>query len=345
MADEDTTGGRPHLSSMRDVARRAEVSVGTVSMVLNDDPRVSAASRERVLTAVRELGYVPSPIGKAINRKNCGVVGVLVPVSVSYPFDQLVRGVNKVAEEHGRGVFVSYSQDRPDLEARALSIFAHLRLDGIILAATPGCAEHNLPLLEAIASRGVPVVQVERQVAGLVAPYVGSANVESAAEATRRLLERWGGPALCVTGPLDYSVRAARLAGFHGACDAAGLSAEQRSVVELPLLPPQELRPRIAELLAGRRGSVLWLAHYMDALVDGLADAGLRNGRDLGLTVFDVQPYEAQLSDEIECWRQDGLALGRRAAQVLLGDSAAEADDGALAFLPPVRLMSLEVPL
>lgn len=138
-----------------DVARAANVSRAAVSLVLNnkDGGNVSPATRERILAAADELGYVPHPVARSLRTRRTMMIGLITDAIASSPFaGRLLSGAGERAREHGYLVTVFDSHQRPDLEQRAASELGNRRVDGIIYAPL------SLRRIDALPNAGVPTV-------------------------------------------------------------------------------------------------------------------------------------------------------------------------------------------
>lgn len=141
-----------------DIARHAEVSVGTVSNVLNDTRTVAEAKRDRVLAAVEALGYVPNVMAQGLRRQRSRVVGLCVPHGSSAYFTALIEAFEEIAAREGFEIMQVLSHNDPALELRRVrALFGH-RIAGLIMMPSidPGAA------FGLIGDSGVPTVVVDR---------------------------------------------------------------------------------------------------------------------------------------------------------------------------------------
>lgn len=148
---------RPTLAG---VAARAGVSPSTASLAFSGSPRVTAATRERVLTAAAELGYAgPDPLAASLRRGRSGVIGVFIGERLLYAFRdpvsvQLLDGITEVLGAHGAGLLLlAGDSGRPPLEQ-----ILRMPLDAALFAT---CGLEDDPALAALRARGVPIVAVE----------------------------------------------------------------------------------------------------------------------------------------------------------------------------------------
>jgi LacI family transcriptional regulator len=121
-------------ATIRDVARRAQVSVATVSRALNGLDNVSQRARERVSEAALELGYVPHAGARSLSLARTNAIGVVLPDLHGEFFSEIVRGMNREASRHGYLLLLSNLHGSPNQAALALRAM-HGRVDGLIVMA------------------------------------------------------------------------------------------------------------------------------------------------------------------------------------------------------------------
>jgi LacI family transcriptional regulator len=288
-------------------------------MALNQSGGVSDTAREAVLKAARELDYVPNLIGKALNRKKCGVLGVIVPTACPPLFPNIVSGINDAAEELGTPIFVSYTRDLSRIEGRTLKMFSHLHVDGLILAASS--MGRNQSLIRELVNTGTPLVQVERLAPGLPNDYVGSDNRGAALASTAELLNRGVQRIGFVKGPAEYSVVGERYEGYCQAFQEAGLDPVGSMVTRLPNRSHswEDLMRHIRAYLTqpDRPEAILWSATYNEDLSRAMRELGLTNHEDVEVILFDGDPYVDYAGQSFTNVVQDSYYVGRKALQIL----------------------------
>jgi len=169
--------------TMKDVARRAAVSVQTVSRVVNDESGLAPATRARVLAAIRELGYRPHGIARSLRTGRTRTIALLVP-HVSRPFfASVTSAVEQVVMERGYSLVVYSTRDDPDREAKYLELIARNWVDGVLYVTTDYF--NNLAILT---EAGIAAVAIDRQPQGYQGPAVLFDNYRSGRLATEYLL-------------------------------------------------------------------------------------------------------------------------------------------------------------
>ena len=204
--------------SRDDVARLAGTSAAVVSYVVNGGPRnVSPERRARVLAAIEELGYTPSPIAQSLAGSGTGTTGMIVPNLDNSFFAELALAVEESALKSGRLVFVGNSAEERERETAYVRSFVQHRVDGIIFIGV----SKQMSLQFAL-DAGVPVVVVDRPNPHSLIRSVSIDHIDAAETATDHLLSHGYGEIGCVTGMESTFVSDDRLEGHRRALGRAG---------------------------------------------------------------------------------------------------------------------------
>lgn len=253
------------LVSMKDVAAAAQVSVGTVSNVLNRPDVVSADRRERVEKAIEELGYVRNDAARQLKLGRSRTVGAVVLDSGNPFYTQLVGGIEAAAEASGLAVIAGSSGNRERRERLYLSLFEEQRVRGILLASTGGTNE----LIEAIRGRGTPVVLVERETAG--GSSVSVDDVAGGEIAVRHLAGLGRRRIGVVVSRQDLRQVADRLRGARRAAEEAGAEVEVIEAEDLTVLAGRMAGEQIVARSAAERPDAVFCVN--DLLAVGVLQA------------------------------------------------------------------------
>src|SRR6478672_428253 len=144
------------MPNIYDVAKRARVSVATVSAVLNESAFVSDALKARVRSAVEALGYAPNLLARGLAKQRTQTLGMIVPDIANPFFPEVVRGAEDTAHAGGYTLLIASSDNDVKKEEIYLRLFLAKRVDGIILTKAPGRVPAEVQ--SALAKAGVPVV-------------------------------------------------------------------------------------------------------------------------------------------------------------------------------------------
>jgi len=216
------------MATIRDVAKRAGVSVATVSHVINGTRHVAPETAERVQRAMEELDYYPNAVAQSLRTRTTHAIGVVVSDITNPFFATLVRGAEDAALEAGYSIVVCNSDETLEKENRYVQVLRRRRVDGMLLAPVGGGEN---PAIWKLARQGVPFVFVDRRAPGVEADAVLSDNVGGAYLATKHLLERGHERIGIVLGIPGATTSEERLAGYRRALEEAGIPLAEELVV------------------------------------------------------------------------------------------------------------------
>lgn len=336
--------GRKKRVTHRDVARLANVSTAVVSYVVNNGPRpTSPEARERVLNAIRELGYHPNAAARSLRAQRSHTVGF-----VAYDVDPLEMFVSPysagiltglAAELQRRDHYLLiYPQNLGEPVAPLERLLRSARLDGVVvrLIQDPPATD---ALMETIVATGVACVCIERA----CAPRFGLASVTyddalGAAVATRYLIEQGHRRVAHLSGEMTFVTAQERLDGYRHALEEAGLPLDPQ-LIRGARWNTSNVAADIRALLAlDDPPTAIFAANDNLALValEELRRHGLDVPRDIAVVGFDDIDIAAQSSPPLTTVRIPLAELGRRAAELVL---AAAVDENPQSVTLPVELI------
>jgi LacI family transcriptional regulator len=313
------------MVSIKDVARQAGVSVGTVSNVLNRPDSVSEESRIRVQTAIRGLGYVRSESARHLRAGQSRIVALLVLDMGNPFFVDVASGAERAARAAGLGVMVCNSAQNPAEEAEYLSLFTEQRVRGVLV--TP--ADTTGGNLEALRSQEIPYVLVDRVAPGDEACSVSVDDVAGGRLAGRHLVAAGHRSIAYVGGPSELPQVRDRRSGALEAIAEAGLDGSKvlREVdaVRLDVAAGRDAGARLLGLAP--RPTAVFCANDLLALgvLQALFAAGVRVPEDIALVGYDDIEFAAAAAVPLTSVRQPAVALGRLAGELLIAETGPDA--------------------
>ena len=318
-----TPRGEILAASIRDVAISAGVSVGTVSNVLNRPDVVSPQTRERVLAAIDDLGFVRNESARHLRAGRSRTVGLVV-LDIANPFfTDVARGVEDVVNAEGLALILCNSDDRREKEAAYLDVLAEQRVQGVLLTPT---AELS-PNVDVLRSRGVPVVLVDRRATGPDQCAVAVDDVLGGRLAAEHLLERGHRRIAFIGGSSGLPQVQERHTGAAtavGQGDGAELSVF--SPAELTVAGGREAAARIVGIPAARRPTAAICANDLMALgvLQEMVRHGVRVPDEFAIVGYDDIDFAAAAAVPLTSVRKPRQQLGRRAAELLLDEARNE---------------------
>ena len=306
--------------SIKDVARRAQVSPGTVSNVLNRPERVAAHTRVRVERAIRELGFVRHGSASTLRAGHSHTIGLSV-IDIGNPFfTDVAAGVEDVASELGYAVILGNSAGLRAKEERNLLVLAEQRVRGVLI--TP--SDQDLGRLDMLRDRGISVVLVDHPAHRPDQCSVAVNDVAGGTLAVSHLLARGAERVAYVTGPLTIRQCLERRQGAERALATAGPgSGAHLEVVEMAGMTARHGQQAAERLIgAGRVPEAVFCANDLLALgmLRGLLQAGVRVPADVALIGYDDIDFAEASTVSLSSIRQPTYRLGRIATELLLDE-------------------------
>ncbi|WP_376796320.1 LacI family DNA-binding transcriptional regulator [Thermogemmatispora sp.] len=322
------------MTTIKDVARAAGVSVSTVSHVLSGRRPISEATRLRVMEAIERLGYRPNRLAQGLVSKSSRSLGLLVPDLANPFFGSMAEALEIAAHERGYSVILCNTNLDPAREADYLSMLLSRQVDGLLYF--PGTRVPNRSLMEAIAA-GVPVVVVDERLDNLPGVFVD--NFDGGRQ-LGLLLARLGHRSLLfLGGPEGLPTVTDRLNGLR-----AGLAEGGQTNARL-LLRFGEYRAShgyetihacaregILAAPPQQRPTAVVAANDMIALgaLRALRELNLRVPHDCSLTGFDGVEFTALITPSLTTVQQPSGRVASAAVELLLAriEAVAHRHDG-----------------
>lgn len=311
-------------ASIKEVARRAGVSVGTVSNVMNRPELVSPATRQRVQDAIAELGFVRNESARQLRAGRSRTVGLVV-LDVANPFfTDVARGAEELVAASGNLVMLCNSAEDTAREHRYLDLLEEQRVQGVLIAPV----ETNDPRLDRLVARGIPVVLVDRASGRPDRCSVAVDDVLGGRTAADHLIERGHRRIAFLGGPMSLRQVQERYDGAAAAC------AEAEGSPELALFDSGELTleggrtagEKIAALPDRIRPTAVFCGNDLVALglLQAMTGRGLRVPADIAIVGYDDIDYAAGAAVPLTSVSQPRELMGQRAAELLLEEIQAE---------------------
>ncbi|MFF0791805.1 LacI family DNA-binding transcriptional regulator [Streptomyces spiralis] len=305
---------------IKDVARAAGVSVGTVSNVINRPETVATETRARVLSAIDRLGYVRSESARQLRAGRSRIMGLLVLDMGNPFFVDVARGAERAAREAGLGVMVCNSAQSVGEEAEYLSLFAEQRVRGVLLTPTDATGRN----IAAFRRHNIPFVLVDRVAEGASECSVSVDDVAGGALAVRHLVDAGHRSIAYVSGPPGLNQVRDRRTGALNALREAGLGPDVLRELPTERLDVAAGRDAGARLLGlADRPTAVFCANDLLALgvLQAMYAAGVGVPDDLAIVGYDDIEFAAAAAVPLTSVRQPAVTMGALAAELLLEET------------------------
>jgi DNA-binding LacI/PurR family transcriptional regulator len=327
-AQRDESGSKP--PTMLDVAREANVSVQTVSNVLNTPAVVNEATKTRVLDAITRLGYRRNRAARSLRGRSSHLIGYCIqeptPGTVDALLDEFVHSFTKTASHSGYGLLLVTADG---IEAE-LAVYDELwvtqAIDGIVLSGI----EHNDPRISALRDRQIPFVAFGRSHVAVEHSWVDVDGQTGVRLGVEHLVELGHRRVAFLGWAADSGNGEDRLSGWRAGCVAAGLPHDDRLIGRAGN-NIVEARAAIKVLMKGRQKPTAVVC-ASDTLAigayQGLRDLGLRPGVDVSVIGYDDSPAAVIVEPPLTSVRQPvddvGQAVFAELHRRLSGEPAAQ---------------------
>jgi DNA-binding LacI/PurR family transcriptional regulator len=326
-------GGQPTIEQ---VAARAGVGRGTVSRVINGSPQVTDHTREAVLRAIDELGYVPNRAARALVTQRTDTVALLISESEERIFGEpffagIVRGVSTAITASSRQLVLAMAQSA-DGHSRLEHYLTGQHVDGVLLLSLHG----DDPLPDHLLARGLPVVLGGRPAGWTGGRYVDVDNRAGARAATEHLIDRGRRRIATITGPRDMSAGLERLEGYREALAGGGDELASAAVAEGDFSEASGVRA-MRDLLA-RVPDLDAVFAASDPMAVGALTVLREHGRqvpgDVAVVGFDDSPVSQHTDPPLTSVHQPAERMGQEMAALLLAQMEGRAGPDDSVVLP-----------
>jgi LacI family transcriptional regulator len=198
--------------TLKDIAKKLNMSVSTVSKALNDDVQISGATKERVKKLASEWQYVPNEAARHFKLNKTFMLGLIIPDLLDQFYVLAINGVEKVAAEEKYNVIVSQSHEDAVNEAQIVDIMIRSRVDGVIVAISKNT--NDMTPFHKLINIGIPVVFFSRAPTEPSFNYVSANNEDGALKAMDFLFKRGHKRIAHMMGPPSMPVSHMRLDGY-----------------------------------------------------------------------------------------------------------------------------------
>lgn len=267
-----------------DVAREANVSMATVSRVVNGNPNVKPATRKKVHDAIERLGYRPNAVARGLASKKTTTVGVIIPDISSIFFAELARGIEDIATMYNYNIILSNSDQNKDKELHLINAMLGKQVDGLIFMGGNITDDH----IREFKTSSVPIALAATVDETKETPSVNINYEEAAYDATKLLLKNNQNLAF-VSGPEDTIINTEKLEGYKRAMKEQGKDSPEQWIVTGDYSYDSGLEALEQILELDEQPTAIFVSSDEMALgvIHGAQDRGIRVPEDLEVFGFD----------------------------------------------------------
>lgn len=280
------------MASIKDVARKAEVSISTVSNVINGTKYVSDELKQKINRVIAELNYEVDPVARSLKSKRTMSIGVIITNINRVFFTQVIKGIEDTASKKKYSISFCNSDDKIETEKHFVQMLKNNWLDGIILDSVADMEE--IEYFKYLSSLGnhkkhIPVVSIERRIEGYGIDSIVVNNKEGSSMATRHLIECGCKRITHITGPLNSCMVQDRLQGYREEIINKGFEIDEKLIVPGDFSPLSGYQAVKQLLLNGDEFDGIFAANDQMAIgaMKAIKEYGYRVPEDIKVVGFD----------------------------------------------------------
>lgn len=304
------------MSTIKEVANKAGVSVATVSRVINNDSVVRQDTRDKVLKVIEDLSYTPNLLGRHLRQTRTDKILVLVPSISNQFYSKIIRAMEKVAESEGFDVFICMTHNDPKIEKRYVELLTTKIVDGIIFLASSLRREE----MDSIAA-SYHVVQCSEYVEGSIADTVCIDDEAAAYEAVSWFLDNGHSEVAFMGSKVKYNTAEGRENGYRKALKDHGLEIHENLIIKDDYSYPggQRMAERFLALGEERPTAIFCISDSMAiGCINRLMEKGIKIPQEVSVMGFDDTSIAKVFCPSISTVSQQQTEIGKTAAKMLI---------------------------
>jgi len=288
--------------TIRDVARKANVSVSTVSRVINQKGYVHEDTKVLVSKIIDDLGFIPNQLARSLTSRSSKIIGVIVPHIGPSFYGELLEGIESQAAAYGYKIMFCHTQDDPDRELEYLKFFEQYNIEGLIIAS-------NFQNKDKLSELNIPVVTVDHILDENI-PSITSDNVKGGQLAAKKLIETGAKNILLFRGPSFLLTTMERTIGFLNELKTHNLYAD---IFDFDLINPEF---KLIEEILKNNPNVDGIFTFSDTLafatINILQKLGKKIPEDVSIIGYDNTPYSKWVTPAITTIHQSVNFMGKQ---------------------------------
>ncbi|MBT2606342.1 LacI family DNA-binding transcriptional regulator [Bacillus sp. ISL-53] len=302
--------------TLQQVAKHAGVSTSTASLIVRNNPRISEATRKKVLKSMHELGYVYDRIAANLRSQSSDTVGIIITDISNTFFSEFLIGVHDALDEVGYTVLLGTTFDSVAKQDHLLSTMMEHRVGGLILCPVSESSQDTIERLNEI---DTPMVLAVRELPGVNSDYVGIDYPEGARMAVDHLLGKGHKRIALLGGIKESSTWIERMEGYREALSRAGLEVDESLVVDSAPTREGGLEAVLKVLENPNPPTAIFCFSDLIAfgVMQGLMMKGITPGKDIDIVGFDNVPVAEIYHPPLTTISSFPRRIGKEAANLL----------------------------
>ncbi|MCE7054389.1 LacI family transcriptional regulator [Algoriphagus sp. AGSA1] len=302
-------------ATIHDIAEKLKVTASTVSRALNNNPRISDATKKKVLKAAKELNYQPNNIASALRSGRSKLIGVIVPTANRNFFSSVIRGIEEIANSLNYKVVISQSYDDYEKEMQTVEALLNAQVDGVI--ASIGKTTLQVDHFKQILKKGIPLVLFDRVTNELDVSQVVIDDYYGAFQATEHLIEQGCKRIVHFSSSQNINIYKERKRGYEDALLQHGITVDPE-LIRFSKLQLEDGRTSMQEVIDSNIpfDAVFSSSDYsIMGAMQVLKENGYKLPDDIKLVGFGDEPFTSFTEPTLTTVNQKSIPMGRITAE------------------------------
>lgn len=304
-------------ATIHDISKALNIDSSTVSRALNDSPRVSSKTKEKIQKMAKELGYQKNVMASNLRRNKSNTIGLIVPRIDRHFFSTVIAGIEEMAFESNFNVMICQSLDSFEREKKLIQSLSENRVDGILISISMETTQFDH--LEACKQMGIPLIYFDRACELEKNTNVIIDDFDAAFKATEHLISIGCKHLVHLSGPQGIKLYQDRKNGFIEALKKHKLPVSENSIFESRLMKDDGTEaakkilkfPEIDGVFSGNDTAAIGAMQY-------LKSKGYAIPEDIAFVGFSNEPIAAVMDPSLTTISQPGFEIGKKAISLLI---------------------------
>ncbi|MFC5625158.1 LacI family DNA-binding transcriptional regulator [Algoriphagus winogradskyi] len=302
-------------TTIHDIAEKLQVTASTVSRALNNNPRISDATKKRVQKAAKELNYQPNNIASALRSGRSKLIGVVVPTANRNFFSSVIRGIEEIANSLNYKVVISQSYDDYEKEMQTIEALLNVQVDGVI--ASIGKTTENVDHFKKVIKKGIPLVLFDRVTNELDVSQVVIDDYFGAFQATEHLIQEGCKRIVHFSNSQNINIYKERKRGYEDALLKHGIPVDPELII-FSKLQLEDGRRCMQEIIDSKIifDAVFSSSDYsIMGAMQVLKENGYKLPQDVKLVGFGDEPFTSFTEPTLTTVNQKSIPMGNITAE------------------------------
>lgn len=304
--------------TINDIAKKLNVTAGTVSRALNDHPAISEATKKAVRKKARQMNYRQNKMASYLRSGKSFIIGVLIPSAKMNFFGSVVHGIENVASKNGYSTLLYQSNEGPESEIKGLDTFIRSGVDGILASISRDTVNYD-HFLE-IKEKGIPLIFFDRSIDEMGVPSVVIDDYKGAYQATEHLIQQGCKRIAHISGPQHIGIFKNRFLGYKEALTKNSMAVEDTLILPGRLTIEDGMSAMTALLNLPEPPDGVFAVEDFTALgaLKVLKDQGKKIPEEVAVVGFANEEFGKHITPSLSTVGQQTIRMGEKAAELLI---------------------------